>query len=129
MPTGPIIQKAEALAAYDGNASAVARALDIRPAAVHQWKDSGPIPQTQAYVLFYELQPFYPWSFGKPWFAELIETAEAFVETARASREAIMMENFNDVSHLRYTEQRDLLLRLCFDARSRFVSRRARNGA
>lgn len=52
----PVITKAEALAAYSGNASALARALDITPQAVYQW-DDGPILEVHALKLAFVLKP------------------------------------------------------------------------
>jgi hypothetical protein len=50
------ISKAEALAAYNGNGSALARALEISPQAVSQWVD-GPIPDVHALRLRFVLKP------------------------------------------------------------------------
>lgn len=50
------ITKEEAIAAYGGNASALARALKITPSAVYQWPD-GPIAEGYALKLRYVLKP------------------------------------------------------------------------
>lgn len=50
------ITKAEAIAAYGGNASALARALKITPSAVYQWPD-GPIDEGYALKLRFVLKP------------------------------------------------------------------------
>ena len=54
----PVISKAEAIAAYDGNASALARALGVTPQAIYQWPD-GPVAEGYALKLFYVLKPKY----------------------------------------------------------------------
>lgn len=51
-----IITKSAAIEAYDGNASALARALDIEPQAVYQWAEEA-IPETQALKLRFILKP------------------------------------------------------------------------
>lgn len=50
------ISKAEAIAAYGGNASALARALNVTPSAVYQWPE-GPIAEGYALKLRYVLKP------------------------------------------------------------------------
>lgn len=50
------ISKAEAIAAYGGNASALARALKVTPSAVYQWPE-GPIAEGYALKLRYVLKP------------------------------------------------------------------------
>jgi len=50
------ISKSDAIAAYQGNASDLARALKITPQAIYQWPD-GPIPEVHALRLRYELRP------------------------------------------------------------------------
>lgn len=55
MDTHPI-SKAEAIAAYGGNASKLARALRITPSAVYQWPD-GPIDERHALKLRFVLKP------------------------------------------------------------------------
>ena len=50
------ITKVEAIAAYDGNASALARALKVTPSAVYQWPD-GPIADVYALKLRFVLKP------------------------------------------------------------------------
>lgn len=50
------ITKDEALAAYGGNASALARALGITPQAIYQWED-GPIAEPHELKLRYVLLP------------------------------------------------------------------------
>ncbi len=57
----PPISKATAIAAYDGNASALARDLGISPQAVYQWPDEGGIPEAQALRLRFLVKPEYPW--------------------------------------------------------------------
>lgn len=52
----PVIDKSQALAAYDGNASALARALGVTPQAVYQWPD-GPIRERYALKLWFVLKP------------------------------------------------------------------------
>ncbi|WP_180837393.1 Cro/CI family transcriptional regulator [Stenotrophomonas maltophilia] len=52
----PRITKEEAIAAYDGNASALARALGITPSAVYQWPD-GQIDDLWALKLRFVLMP------------------------------------------------------------------------
>lgn len=54
--TAPAITKTEALAAYDNNASALARALGIKPQAIYQW-DDGPIGEVHALKLRFVLKP------------------------------------------------------------------------
>lgn len=51
-----IITKSAAIEAYDGNASALARALKIEPQAVYQWADDA-IPKMQALKLAFILKP------------------------------------------------------------------------
>lgn len=51
-----IITKEQALACYQGNGSALARALGISAAAVSQWPD-GPIGQVHALKLRFLLKP------------------------------------------------------------------------
>jgi len=50
------ITKAQAIAAYGGNASALARALDITPQAIYQWPD-GDIKESHALKLAFVLKP------------------------------------------------------------------------
>lgn len=50
------ISKSAAIAAYDGNASELARALGISPQAVYQW-DEDAIPETHALKLRFVLKP------------------------------------------------------------------------
>jgi transposase-like protein len=50
------ITKDQAIAAYGGNASALARALGITPQAVYQW-DDGPIDEGHALKLRFVLKP------------------------------------------------------------------------
>lgn len=50
------ITKQEAIAAYEGNASALARALKITPSAVYQWPD-GPIADVHTLKLRFVLKP------------------------------------------------------------------------
>lgn len=52
----PSITKEQAIAAYGGNASALARALRITPSAVYQWPE-GPIAEVYALKLRYVLKP------------------------------------------------------------------------
>ncbi|WP_168356076.1 Cro/CI family transcriptional regulator [Stenotrophomonas maltophilia] len=52
----PRITKEEAIAAYDGNAAALARALGITPSAVYQWPD-GQIDDLWAMKLRFVLMP------------------------------------------------------------------------
>ncbi len=52
----PRISKEEAIAAYDGNAAALARALGITPSAVYQWPE-GPIDDLWALKLRFVLMP------------------------------------------------------------------------
>jgi hypothetical protein len=52
----PVITKLQALDAYEGNASALARALEITPQAVYQW-DDGPIAAVHALKLAFLLKP------------------------------------------------------------------------
>lgn len=54
-----LITKEEAIAAYDGNASDLARDLKITPQAVYQWVDDEPIPEVHQLKLKYELKPAY----------------------------------------------------------------------
>ncbi|OBU50142.1 Cro/CI family transcriptional regulator [Stenotrophomonas maltophilia] len=54
--TTPSITKAQAIAAYGGNASALARALGVTPSAVYQWPD-GPIDERWALKLAFVLKP------------------------------------------------------------------------
>lgn len=54
--TTPIITKSQAVAAYDGNASALARALGVTPSAVNQWPE-GPINERWALKLAFILKP------------------------------------------------------------------------
>lgn len=56
----PPIDKQKAIAAYGGNASALARALKITPSAIYQWPE-GPIPDGPALKLRFVLLPDYPW--------------------------------------------------------------------
>lgn len=50
------ITKAEAIAAYGGNASALARALGITPSAIYQWPE-GPVAEVYALKLRFVLKP------------------------------------------------------------------------
>lgn len=50
------ITKEQALAAYDGNGAALARALNITPSAVSQWPE-GPIGEVHALKLRFVLKP------------------------------------------------------------------------
>lgn len=50
------ISKAQAIAAYDGNTAALARALGITPSAIYQWPD-GPIGEVHALKLRFVLKP------------------------------------------------------------------------
>src|SRR5689334_19587677 len=50
------ISKEEAIAAFGGNAAALARALGITPSAVYQWPD-GPIAEVHSLKLRYVLKP------------------------------------------------------------------------
>lgn len=50
------ISKAEAIAAYEGNGAALARALGITPSAIYQWPD-GPIAEGYALKLRFVLKP------------------------------------------------------------------------
>ncbi|MFF2048871.1 Cro/CI family transcriptional regulator [Stenotrophomonas bentonitica] len=52
----PRITKEEAIAAYDGNAAALARALGITPSAVYQWPE-GRIDDLWALKLRFVLMP------------------------------------------------------------------------
>ncbi len=52
----PRITKEEAIAAFDGNAAALARALGITPSAVYQWPD-GQIDDLWALKLRFVLMP------------------------------------------------------------------------
>ena len=52
----PRITKGEAIAAFNGNAAALARALGITPSAVYQWPD-GPIDDLWALKLRFVLLP------------------------------------------------------------------------
>lgn len=52
----PTITKAEAIAAYGGNAAALARALNVTPSAVYQWPE-GPIAEGYALKLRFVLMP------------------------------------------------------------------------
>ncbi|MDH1791296.1 Cro/CI family transcriptional regulator [Stenotrophomonas sp. GD03819] len=52
----PRITKEEAIAAYDGNAAALARALGITPSAVYQWP-AGQIDDLWALKLRFVLMP------------------------------------------------------------------------
>lgn len=52
----PQITKEQAIAAYEGNASALARALGITPSAVYQWPD-GPVDERWALKLVFVLKP------------------------------------------------------------------------
>lgn len=54
----PRITKEEAIAAYKGNAAALARALGITPSAVYQWPE-GQIDDLWALKLRYVLLPEY----------------------------------------------------------------------
>lgn len=61
MQTHPIeISKEQAIAAYDGNASSLARALGVSPQAIYQWPD-GPIAESHSLKLQFVLLPTYPW--------------------------------------------------------------------
>ncbi len=51
-----MITKQQAIAAYEGNASELARALGIFPQAVYQWDDEGAIPEVHELKLKYELK-------------------------------------------------------------------------
>lgn len=50
------ISKADAIAAYEGNGAALARALGITPSAIYQWPD-GPIAEGYALKLRFVLKP------------------------------------------------------------------------
>lgn len=50
------ITKSEAIAAFGGNASSLARALEITPQAVYQWPE-GPIDERHALKLRFVLCP------------------------------------------------------------------------
>lgn len=50
------ITKQQAIEVYGGNASALARALNISPAAIYQWSD-GPIAEGYALKLRFVLKP------------------------------------------------------------------------
>lgn len=50
------ITKAQAIEAYEGNASALARALNVSPQAVYQWPE-GPIDEGYALKLWFVLKP------------------------------------------------------------------------
>ncbi|MEN1942676.1 Cro/CI family transcriptional regulator [Luteimonas sp. MJ293] len=52
----PTISKAQAIAAYGGNAAALARALNVTPSAIYQWPD-GPIAEGYALKLRFVLRP------------------------------------------------------------------------
>lgn len=52
----PTITKAQAIAAYGGNAAALARALNVTPSAVYQWPD-GPVAEGYALKLRFVLRP------------------------------------------------------------------------
>ncbi|MCV0218805.1 Cro/CI family transcriptional regulator [Stenotrophomonas sp. Ps181] len=52
----PRISKEEAIAAYEGNAAALARALGITPSAVYQWPE-GQIDDLWALKLRFVLMP------------------------------------------------------------------------
>lgn len=52
------ISKEQAIAAFDGNAAALARALGITPSAVYQWPD-GPIAEGYALKLRFVLKAEY----------------------------------------------------------------------
>lgn len=52
----PSITKSQAVAAYGGNASALARALGVTPSAVYQWPE-GPIDERWALKLAFILKP------------------------------------------------------------------------
>lgn len=58
----PII-KEDAIAAYGGIGTELAKALGITPSAVYQWKDGEPIPNEQALKLRFVLRPDV---FGQP---------------------------------------------------------------
>lgn len=58
------ITKAEAIAAYDGNASQLARALGISPQAIYQWPD-GEIAESHDLKLRYVLKPGFVWGSDK----------------------------------------------------------------
>ena len=57
------ITKQQAVAAYGGNASALARALGITPQAIYQWPD-GPIDEGHALKLWFVLKPGHDWGAG-----------------------------------------------------------------
>lgn len=61
----PRITKEEAIAAYDGNAAALARALGITPSAVYQWPD-GQIDDLWALKLRFVLMPAHFQSLQRP---------------------------------------------------------------
>ena len=50
------ISKSQAIEAYGGNASALARALGITPSAIYQWPD-GPVAEVYALKLRFVLKP------------------------------------------------------------------------
>ncbi len=52
----PMITKSDAVAAYGGNASALARALGVTPSAVYQWPE-GPVDERWALKLAFVLKP------------------------------------------------------------------------
>lgn len=56
MTEQPIL-KEDALAAYGGVGTELAKALGITPSAVYQWPDGKPIPNEQALRLRYVLRP------------------------------------------------------------------------
>lgn len=51
------ITKERAIKAYEGNASDLARALEITPQAIYQWPDGEPIPEVHALKLRFVLKP------------------------------------------------------------------------
>ncbi len=61
----PRITKEEAIAAYDGNAAALARALGITPSAVYQWPE-GQIDDLWALKLRFVLMPAHFQALDRP---------------------------------------------------------------
>ncbi len=61
----PSITKNQAIAAYGGNAAALARALKITPSAVYQWTD-GPIADEYALKLRFVLKAAFFAGQGEP---------------------------------------------------------------
>jgi hypothetical protein len=51
----PVLKEA-AIAAYNGNGAALARALEVTAAAVYQWPSNKPIPERHALRLRYQLK-------------------------------------------------------------------------